>query len=175
MGRDALSAGLLLLIMVVQVVVVNRLPLPGQAAPDLVLLGVVGYALARGATAGAVMGFGAGLMTDVLPPAAHMLGQCAAVLCLLGFAAGRMAESRPDSAPLSALACAVAGPVVAVTAGVLLGDARIDGSALTTTLPWAVGYNLLAAPPTVWLAARVARGPRERVLRPVGRLARGRT
>ncbi|WP_344749045.1 hypothetical protein [Streptosporangium vulgare] len=39
------------------------------------LLAVVGYALARGAAAGAVMGFAAGLVSDLLQPAAHLLGQ----------------------------------------------------------------------------------------------------
>lgn len=174
MGRDVVSAGLLLLVMVVQVTVVNRLPLPGQGAPDLVLLGVVGYALVRGATAGAVAGFCAGLLGDVLPPAAHMLGQYALVLCLVGFAAGRMVESRPDSVLLTALVCAAAGPLVAVATSALLGDARISGAVLTTTLPWAVGYNLLAAPPMVWVVTRLVRGPRVRELRPVGRLVRGR-
>ncbi|MEV8636219.1 rod shape-determining protein MreD [Streptosporangium sp. NPDC051023] len=174
MGRDVLSAGVLLLSMVIQVTVVNRLPLPGGAAPDLVLLVVVGYALVRGATAGAVMGFCAGLVGDVLPPAAHVLGQYALVLCLIGFMAGRVADSRPEARLLAALACAAAGPPAVAVTSALLGDAQIDGDVLTTTLPWAIGYNLLAAPPTVWLVMRVVKGPRERELRPLAHLVRGR-
>ncbi|GAA3131365.1 rod shape-determining protein MreD [Streptosporangium carneum] len=174
MGRDVASVGVLLLALVVQVTVVNRLPLPGGAAPDLVLLTVVGYALARGATAGAVMGFCAGLAGDVLPPAAHVLGQYTLVLCLIGFAAGRVADSRPDARLPAALACAAAGPPALAVTSLLLGDAQIGGEALVATLPWEVGYNLLAAPPTVWLVMRIARGPRERELRPVGHLVRRR-
>lgn len=174
-GRDVLSVGLLLLVMVFQVTVVNRLPLPGAGAPDLVLLTVVGYALVRGAAAGAVMGFCAGLASDVLPPAAHVLGQHALVLCLIGFMAGRVAESCPDAGQLTTLACAVAGPLVAVGVGALLGDDRISWSMLTATLPQAVLYNLLAAPPVVWAVTRVVRGPRVRTIQPAGYLARGRT
>lgn len=159
MGRNAAFVLLLLGIMIVQVTVVNRLPLPGNAAPDLVLLAVVGYALARGAAAGAVMGFAAGLVSDLLPPAAHLLGHNALVLCLMGFLAGRAVESRPFAAPLAAMACAVAGPVVALVTGALVGDPRTGLSMLTTVLPQAMAYNLIAATPVVWMVRRLVRGP----------------
>jgi rod shape-determining protein MreD len=162
MGRNALFVVLFLGIMIVQVTVVNRLPLPGQAAPDLVLLAVVGYALARGAAAGAVMGFATGLLSDLLPPAAHLLGHNALVFCLVGFLAGRAVESRPSAGPLVALACAVAGPVVALVTGALVGDPRTEVSMLTGVLPQAMVYNLIAAPPVVWMVRRIVRGPEPR-------------
>ena len=94
------------------------------------------------------MGFAAGLVSDVLPPAAHLLGQYALVLCLIGFIAGRAPESRPDAGPLVALACAVAGPLFAVVTGAHAAATHGLGvSMLTTTLPQAMLYNLLAAPP----------------------------
>ncbi|MBB2913072.1 rod shape-determining protein MreD [Streptosporangium becharense] len=159
MVRGVLFVAMLLIVMVVQVTVVNLLPLPGEAVPDLVLLAVVGYALARGATAGAVMGFTVGLVSDVLPPVAHLLGQNAFLLCLVGFIAGRAVEKYPGAGPVAALGCAAAGPVIAVAAGALLNDVRVDLATLTTVLPQAVFYNLLAAPPVVWAARRVVRGP----------------
>ncbi|GAT68424.1 rod shape-determining protein MreD [Planomonospora sphaerica] len=181
MNRDALSAGLVLLLMTVQVTFVNRLPLPGDAAPDLVLLAVVGYALARGARAGAVMGFTAGLFGDLLPPAAHEMGQYALVLCLVGFVAGRWAESRPEAGLAVALGCAALGPVVAVVVGVVFGGAEAGVVALTGGLLPVMLYNVLAAPPMVWAATRVVRGrdrsrvrSRERGARRAGRLAGGR-
>ncbi|MFF5250399.1 rod shape-determining protein MreD [Streptosporangium sp. NPDC000095] len=164
MGRNAMFVALLLGIMILQVTVVNRLPLPGHAAPDLVLLAVVGYALARGAAAGAVMGFAAGLVSDLLPPAAHLLGHNALVFCLIGFMAGRAVESRPAAGPLAALACAIAGPVVALVTGALVGDPRAGVSMLTAVLPQAMIYNLLAAPPVVWMVRRVVRGPEPRLI-----------
>lgn len=174
MARNVAFVMLLLGIMVVQVTVVNRLPLPGQAEPDLVLLAVAGYALARGAAAGAVMGFAAGLISDLLPPAAHLLGHNAFVFCLVGFLAGRAVESRPGTGPLAALACAVAGPVIAVAAGALLGDPRTDMSMLTTALPQAVLYNLIAAPPVVWGVRRLVRGPEARPVQVLGHVMRSR-
>ncbi|MFJ2032787.1 rod shape-determining protein MreD [Streptosporangium sp. NPDC087985] len=173
-GRDVISVGMLLLVMVVQVTVVNRLPLPGVGAPDLVLLALIGYALARGAAAGATMGFCAGLASDVLPPATHVIGQYALVLCLIGFMAGRVAESYPAAVQLTALTCAAAGPLVAVAVGALLGDSRINQSMIMTTLPQMVLYNVLVAPPLVWVVTRIVRGPRTRALRPAGYLTRGR-
>ncbi|MBB4916190.1 rod shape-determining protein MreD [Streptosporangium saharense] len=174
MSRDLGAVVVLLLALLVQVTFVNRLPLPGGAAPDLVLLTVVGYALVRGATGGAVMGFAAGFAGDVLPPAAHVLGQYALVLCLIGFAAGRAGESRPEAKLPVALACAAAGPPAVVAISALLGDPAVGGDVLASPLPWAIGYNLLAAPPVVWLVMRIVRGPRERELRPVTHLVRGR-
>ncbi|WP_406313020.1 rod shape-determining protein MreD [Streptosporangium sp. NBC_01639] len=174
-GRDVVSVGMLLLVMVVQMTVVNRLPLPGLGAPDLVLLTVVGYALVRGAVAGAVMGFCGGLLSDILPPAAHVLGQYALVLCLIGFMAGRMVENYPETMQITALTCAAVGPVVAVAVGGLLGDERISQSMLTTVLPQMVLYNVLAAPLIVWAVTRVVRGPRTRALQLTRYPARSRT
>ncbi|MET9066275.1 rod shape-determining protein MreD [Streptosporangium sandarakinum] len=174
MGRDALAAGFLLLVMVVQVAVVNRLPLPGDVAPDLVLLTVIGYAQARGAAAGTVMGFFAGLLNDMLPPAAHVMGQYALVLCLVGFAAGRMAEIHPEARIITTLTCAVAGPVLAAAAGALFGDARLGEDMLTVTLPREAVYDVAAALPMAGLARRIAGGPRMRASRPVRYPARSR-
>ncbi|GAA3145801.1 hypothetical protein GCM10010466_41080 [Planomonospora alba] len=173
MNRDMLAAGVLLLLMVVQVTFVNRLPLPGGAVPDLVMLGVVGYALARGAREGALMGFGAGLLGDILPPVAHEMGQYALVLCLLGFVTGRWAESRPEAGLAAALGCAALGPAVAVVVGVVFGGADAGVVALAGSLPPVMLCNVLAAPVLVWTMTKVVHG-RERTARPAGRLAGGR-
>ncbi|MFI6508069.1 rod shape-determining protein MreD [Streptosporangium sp. NPDC050855] len=159
MGRTVAFAVLVVGIMVAQVSVVNRLPLPGHAAPDLVLLAVVGYALARGAVPGAVAGFATGLVSDVLPPVAHLFGHNALVFCIVGSVAGRAARGRPGAEPLVALACAAAGPAIAMVTGALLGDPRSDLSLLATVLPRAIVYTMLAAPPVVWAVRRLVRGP----------------
>ena len=57
-----------------QVTLVGRLPVPG-AAPDLVLVLVVAFALAEGPQSGMVTGFLAGLLTDGL--ADHEMGRLA--------------------------------------------------------------------------------------------------
>ena len=59
--RAILSAVLLAIALMLQLTVVNRLPLPGAGGPDLVLLTVVALGLCSGPAAGAVTGFCAGL------------------------------------------------------------------------------------------------------------------
>ncbi|CAM5330973.1 hypothetical protein SPURM210S_05625 [Streptomyces purpurascens] len=57
----------------IQVSVLARLHLPG-AVPDLMLLTVLGLALVYGHMGGALVGFGAGLLADLAPPADHAAG-----------------------------------------------------------------------------------------------------
>ncbi|GIH79469.1 rod shape-determining protein MreD [Planobispora longispora] len=157
-GRETAALLLAVATMIFQVTILNRLPLPGGIAPDLALLAVVGFALVHGAEAGAITGFCAGLVGDVLPPAVHLIGEHALVLCLIGYAAGRVMEQAPDTAPVVALGCAAAGPVVAAVAGGLFGGLPIGPAVLTDRLVPAVVCNVLAAPPVVWAVMKIFRG-----------------
>lgn len=71
-NRILLSATLIVVALVVQVSVLARLQLPG-AVPDLVLLTVVALALAYGPVSGSLIGFTAGLLADLAPPADHAM------------------------------------------------------------------------------------------------------
>ncbi|GAA5078548.1 rod shape-determining protein MreD [Thermocatellispora tengchongensis] len=142
--------------MLAQVVVVNRLPLPWDAAPDLVLLVVVAWGIVRGAVPGALIGFCVGMVADVVPPAAHAVGQYALVYAVAGYLAGRVTANREPGSPVAAaILCGVAGPVLGAAAGALLGDPRITVAAMVAELPPAMVYNLLAAPPVVLGAMRL--------------------
>ena len=79
----------LLLAVTLQLAVVNRAPLPGAAAPDLVLLAVAALAVCTGPMTGMLAGFCGGLALDIAPPAAHLAGEYALVFCLVGYACGR--------------------------------------------------------------------------------------
>ena len=79
---------LLLAAVVVQLTVVNRLPLPA-AAPDLVLLAVTAIAVCTSPLAGTLAGFAGGLALDVAPPASHYAGEYALIFCLAGYGAAR--------------------------------------------------------------------------------------
>ncbi|WP_049577133.1 rod shape-determining protein MreD, partial [Nonomuraea sp. SBT364] len=81
------------LALLLQVMLVNRLPLPAGGTPDLVLLAVVAVALLRGPAAGAVIGFVTGLVVDVVPPTAHVAGLSGFGLGLVGYLAGGGAGS----------------------------------------------------------------------------------
>ncbi|GGT03212.1 hypothetical protein GCM10010156_71380 [Planobispora rosea] len=157
-SRDTAGLILIVAVMIAQVTLVNRLPLPGGIAPDLALLVVVGFALVHGAEAGAITGFCAGLLGDVVPPAVHLTGEHALVLCLVGYAAGRVVEQAPDTGPLVALGGAAAGPVLAAVAGAAFGGVPVGPVVLADRLVPAVVCNVLAAPPVVWGVIRVFRG-----------------
>lgn len=155
--RLALGTGLVLAALVLQSTVLSRLPLPG-AAPDLVLVVVVGFALAEGSLPGTVTGFAAGLLADL--GADHELGRTALVLTLVGYLAGLFADDGPGSrlvAPL-VVGVAAAGAVTLYAAeGILLGDPRITGDAYAAAMSGTVPYSVLLTPLVVPLVGSLVR------------------
>ncbi|MEV0237314.1 rod shape-determining protein MreD [Nonomuraea sp. NPDC050786] len=139
-----------LLALLAQVMLVNRVSLPGGGAPDLVLLAVIGAAMGRGAPYGAVLGFCAGLLADVMPPTAHLLGQYAFVLAVVGYVAGRGAGGPVTTVVL----CVLMAPLLAAFVVELLSDPRMTLSMLTDQVPVTVVYTLLVSPLVIWLTTR---------------------
>ena len=65
--------------------------------PNLCLLVVVGAALTRGPQFAAVLGFVAGVLLDLAPPADHVAGRWALALVVVGYVAGRVRQDvKPD-------------------------------------------------------------------------------
>ena len=157
--RVVLSGALLVTALVLQVVVLNRWHLPG-GGPFLLLLVVVALAAVWGPLPGMGVGFAAGLMLDVAPPADGPLGLWAAVLCLAGYAAGLVwiDRRRPVWIWLVLVACASAG-VVLVYAGVsaLVGDPRVASAGVLGLVIGTVLYDLLLTPFVVPGVAALAR------------------
>jgi rod shape-determining protein MreD len=167
-NRMLLSTTLVVVALVIQVTVLARLQLPG-AVPDLMLLTVLGLAMVYGHVAGAFVGFGAGLLADIAPPADHAAGRYALVLCVIGYLAGLI---RPDNGQQLRSA---AGPMVVVVAaaigstllyagvGALVGDTAARHVGLGSLLFTAAVYDLILAPFTVplimWLARRSDNDP----------------
>ncbi|WP_433431595.1 rod shape-determining protein MreD [Nonomuraea sp. CA-141351] len=139
-----------LLALLAQVMLVNRVPLPGGGAPDLVLLAVIGAALGRGAQYGAVLGFCTGLLVDIMPPTAHLVGQYAFVLAVVGYVAGRGAGGPVTTVVL----CVLLAPLLAAFVVGLLSDPRVTMSTLTDRVPITVVYTLLFSPIVIWLTTR---------------------
>ncbi len=150
LNRMLLSATLVVVALVLQVSVLARLQLPG-AVPDLVLLTVLGLALVYGHVGGALVGFGAGLLSDLAPPADHAAGRYALVLCVVGYLVGLV---KPDNgrlksatASLAVVAAAAIGTTLLYAGvGALVGDTAarhvgLPGLVFTATL-----YDLLLAP-----------------------------
>ena len=82
--------------LVLQVAVFPHLAWEG-IVPNLCLLVVVAAALVRGPAFAATLGFFAGLLLDLAPPADHVAGRWALALVVVGYLAGRMRQdARPD-------------------------------------------------------------------------------
>ena len=126
--RLAVCVAVLVTAILVQLVVLSRLPLPG-VSPDLVLVAVVALALTYGSLTGGVCGFFAGLALDVAPPADHVVGQAALVLCLVGYAAGAWWRRTPPAARSTPLAIVVVGVAALGSCALTLAIAALLGEA----------------------------------------------
>jgi rod shape-determining protein MreD len=164
-GRIAFAVLLVVFALAVQVALLARLPLPG-ATPDLVLLSVVSLAMANGPGFGMVVGFAAGLGSDLVPPADHAVGRWALVLTIVGYLAGLAQDGARRSAfvPLLVVSVAAAGSVLLYAGlGALIDDPHITWRAVTEILPTAVLYDVVlgafAVPAVLRLADRFEPDP----------------
>ncbi|WP_028802626.1 rod shape-determining protein MreD [Streptomyces sp. 142MFCol3.1] len=149
-NRMLLSATLVVVALVIQVSVLARLHLPG-AVPDLVLLTVLALAMVYGHVSGALIGFGAGLLADLAPPADHAAGRYALVLCVIGYLAGL---AKPETGRLKSatgpmavvVAAAIGSTLLYAGVGALVGDTAARHVGLSSLLLTAALYDLLLAP-----------------------------
>ncbi|MFD8739618.1 rod shape-determining protein MreD [Streptomyces sp. NPDC059618] len=160
-NRMLLSVTLVVVALVIQVSVLARLHLPG-AVPDLVLLTVLALALVYGHVGGALIGFGAGLLSDLAPPADHAAGRYALVLCVVGYLAGL---AKPENGRLKSatgpmavvVAAAIGSTVLYAGVGALVGDTAARHVGLSNLLITATLYDLLLAPFVVPVLMALAR------------------
>lgn len=160
MPRNLLAVVITVLAVVIQVAVANRLPLPGSVTPDLVLLAVVALALTNGPMLGMMTGFGAGLATDIVPPADHTIGRYALVYCVIGYACGLLADQMDGTTVVPFMIVAggaLAGTVLYAGVGVLLDDPRATWPIISHIVPLAVLYDVLASPFVLWAVLRLTR------------------
>ncbi|MEU7060366.1 rod shape-determining protein MreD [Streptomyces sp. NPDC046197] len=149
-NRILLSTSLVVVALVIQVSVLSRLHLPG-AVPDLLLLTVLGLAMVYGHVGGALIGFGAGLLADLAPPADHAAGRYALVLCVIGYLAGLV---KPESGQVKSatgsmavvVAAALGSTLLYAGVGALVGDTAARHVGLVSLLITAALYDLLLAP-----------------------------
>ncbi|MCP9959022.1 MULTISPECIES: rod shape-determining protein MreD [Streptomyces] len=172
-NRILLSSTLVTVALVVQVSVLARLQLPG-AVPDLLLLTVLGLSMVYGHVGGALVGFGAGLLADLAPPADHAVGRYALVLCVVGYVAGltRPETGQPRSAagPMAVVAAAAVGSTLLYAGvGALVGDTGARHVGLVSLILTAVVYDLLLTPFTLpWIMALARRADNDPLAEPAG-------
>jgi rod shape-determining protein MreD len=154
--RAAVDATVMFFAVSLQLTLVDRLPLPGARAPDILLLVVVALGLTRGPAAGMLAGFFAGLCLDLTPPDGRLLGESALVLCLVGYGCGLLSEWLGRSAP-RLLAAGVAGAIIGETlqaaVGLIVGDPGVSLPAVRQVLPAAAAYDVLLSPLVLSLVA----------------------
>lgn len=139
-----------------QVVIVSSLVVAG-GAPDLLLVVVVALGLLRGSIPGAVLGFGGGLLVDVVT--LGTLGVSSLVLTLAGFWAGRYAETTGRDRRVAPILAVGTITVLAAAFGYLLhfllDEEVVARHALVTALAPAFVLNILLALPVHALVRRV--------------------
>jgi rod shape-determining protein MreD len=126
--------------------VLTQLPLPG-AAPDLLLVIVVAYALVEGPLSGMTTGFVAGVLADTF--ADHQLGRLALAYAVVGYAVGFIEDDTERSTllPFVAVAAGALGAVLVFAAeGILLSDPRVTIHAVGRSIVSSVPYSVVLTP-----------------------------
>jgi rod shape-determining protein MreD len=165
--RGAATAALVVLAVVAQSAVFDHVAIKG-VVPDLALMLVVVAAIDRGPQYAALLGFGAGLLLDLAPPADHVAGRWALSLVVVGYLAGRVRQDARTSA-LSAVLVVGAGSFVGTSlfalSGVVLGDGALPVDQMLRVIVTSLLWDLLLAPllvPVLLWAFASLRAPGER-------------
>lgn len=166
--------------LVLQTTVFSHLAWHG-VVPDLVLLVVVAVGLVRGSQSAMLLGFAAGLLLDLAPPADHVAGRWALALMLAGYVAGRVRQDTtqvpgtPQTAPsppsvvtsmATVAACSFLASSVFALSGLVLQDPPATVPDLLQVVLAALVWDLALAPFLIPVVVRVLAR-----LEPVGRLA----
>ncbi len=147
---------------VVEVTMLSRVAFPG-ATPGLVAAVVIAVAFSQGPVTGAAVGFGAGLLVDLTPPAVGLVGVGALVMCVVGYAAGLAGrnENRSVVARIGQ-AAALSGAVVLgqSTVASLAGDSRVRWEEVPVLVLTAAAYGAILAavaiPVIGWMLERLS-------------------
>jgi rod shape-determining protein MreD len=162
MRRAVISALLALAVVLLQVTVVDRLPLPGGIVPDVALVTVVAIGLTHGPITGTIGGFLTGLDLDLVPPGGHLIGESALIFCMTGYACGRLGIWLERSVPRLLAAAVVgvgAGEILRAGVGLIASDPGVTLSAVRHVLPGTVLYDVLLCPIVLFLTALASRRP----------------
>lgn len=133
--------------------------------PNICLLVVVAAALTRGPQFAMVLGFAAGVVLDLAPPADHLAGRWALALVVVGYVAGQVRrDGRPDTRPsatavvLTVAASSFVGTSLFALSGIVLGDPIAIPDLLeviAVALLWDVLLTPFVLPPVMALFRRL--------------------
>ena len=157
MIADAIKAGALMVFAaLVQVSLASTIEV-AEGHPDVVLVLVIGIALLRGPMFGAVVGFWAGLVLDVV--SLETLGLTSLLLTLVGYFAGRLGDVTTKSSAHPSLVAVGLGTIgFGLGSAVLhfmLGSTISAGEFFVGVLLPSLALNLLLAYPLYGLCRRI--------------------
>lgn len=146
--RSAVLALLVLVVVTLQVAVLRYVAVDG-VVPNLVLLLVVFAAVTRGPRFAVVLGFAAGLVLDLAPPADHVAGRWALALIVVGYLAGRVRREVRGSLPtalVTVAACSFVGTSVFALSGLVLHDGDVSVDQMLPVIAVSVVWDVLLTP-----------------------------
>jgi rod shape-determining protein MreD len=147
-ARVIVAGALVVVALVLQVAIFPHLAWEG-IVPNFCLLVVVAAALVRGPAFAATLGFFAGLLLDLAPPADHVAGRWALALVVVGYVAGLMRQdTRPTATTVVATVAASSfiGTSVYALSGLVLGDAVAGTGDILRVIFVALLWDVLLTP-----------------------------
>jgi rod shape-determining protein MreD len=156
-ARVLVAGGLVVAALVLQVAVFPHLAWEG-IVPNVCLLVVVAAALVRGPAFAATLGFFAGLLLDLAPPADHVAGRWALALVVVGCVAGLMRQdTRPTATTVVATVAASSfiGTSVYALTGLALGDSVAGAGDIARVILVALLWDVLLTPFVVPVVMRL--------------------
>jgi len=147
-ARGLVAVAAVVVALVLQVTVFPHVAWQG-VVPNLCLLVVVGAALTRGPQFAAVLGFVAGVLLDLAPPADHLAGRWALALVVVGYVAGRVRQdTRPSAGAVVATVAASSfvGTSIFAISGLLLDDPGLGVPDLLRVILVGVLWDVLLTP-----------------------------
>jgi rod shape-determining protein MreD len=148
LGKSALITAVVLLAVTAQVAVFSLFSVNG-VVPNLALIVVVAAAIVRGPQFGAVIGFVAGLLLDLAPPADHIAGRWALALVVVAILAGRVrgeARRNPLAGLTTVAVCSFVGTSLFALSGLLLGDVTLPVGEMVEVIAISVLWDVVMAP-----------------------------
>lgn len=140
-------AVVLLILIAIQDAALRYLAVWG-VVPNLALLVVIAAAVVRGSDYGAGIGFIAGLLLDLVPPAAGTAGRWALALVIVGYLAGRVrTDVRGSHRGMAILvaACSFVATSIYALSGVLLGDVAMESGRMPLVIALGALVDVVAA------------------------------
>ncbi len=145
--RLAAVAALIVLTVTLQISTFSHFAIEG-VVPDLALLLVIAAALVRGPEYAALVGFGAGLVLDLAPPADHTAGRWALSLVIVGYLTGLVKGETTNALGtiVTVAAGAFIGTSVFALTGLILQDPGVTVGSALEVVPIAVLYDVVLTP-----------------------------